>query len=169
MIAEKLLCTSNNLKLAGLAVRNTLRIEAGFNLYGQEITEAISPIEASMTWTIGKRYLAEQKTPASIILARLLANKPASRPSFLIGFRYEGPPAHGGEVVYREDGMQIGNVTSGTFSPSLNCTIAIVRKQISKGTLLQHDSGIPFVQIRNKMYPGVWRKLPFVPHQFTQQ
>lgn len=101
---------------AGLGARDTLRLEAGLPLYGHELAESLTPAEAGM-----ERYAAK---PEPFIgkdaLTRRLATGPAVR---LCGFRSEGrQSARAGNRVM-QDNAAIGNVTSGSFSPTLQCAI----------------------------------------------
>jgi aminomethyltransferase len=105
-------------KPAGLGARDTLRLEAGLPLYGHELSEAVTPVEAGM-----ERYAA--KADAFVGKARvlqLLAQGPRKR---LCGFRIEGrQTARAGSRVLA-DGVEIGQVTSGSFSPTLQVAIGL--------------------------------------------
>lgn len=101
---------------AGLGARDTLRLEAGLPLYGHELTESLTPIEAGM-----ERYTFKP-TPfiGKEALSKRLATGPAKR---LCGFRSEGrQSARAGHRVMNNN-VAIGEVTSGSFSPTLQCAI----------------------------------------------
>jgi len=111
-------------KLCGLGARDSLRLEAGFPLYGHELSDSITPLEASLDWTvklnktdfIGKNALAEQKE--------------SGIPRRVVHFKLEGRRiAREGTPVIDGAGEEVGQVLSGTLSPMLNCPIgsAIVR------------------------------------------
>jgi aminomethyltransferase len=139
------------IKPIGLAARDTLRLEMGFCLYGNDINDTTSPIEAGLGWItkftkefINAPYLKEQKENG-------VAKK-------LIAFEIldKGIPRHGYEIT-NEDNTIIGEVTSGTMSPSLKKGIGMgyVSKAFSKmGTSIN-------IQIRNKAVKAVVVKLPF--------
>ncbi len=141
----------HDLKLAGLAARDTLRLEMGFCLYGNDIDETTSPIEAGLGWItkftkpfIHSEYLKKQKEEG-------VSKK-------LVGFEITGKgiPRKGYELL-NTNGEVIGNVTSGTMSPSLNKGIGLGYVQTD---FAKPGTGI-FIQIRKKQVPATVVKLPF--------
>jgi aminomethyltransferase len=133
----------------GLGARDTLRLEARFSLYGNDIDETTGPIEAGLGWTckldkdfVGRNAVAKQK-----------ADGPKRR---IAGLVIEGGIArHGHDVV--SDGKVVGKVTSGTFGPTVlqNIALAYVPTDLSKvGTVLA-------VRIREKDVPATVVKTPF--------
>jgi aminomethyltransferase len=123
---------AHGLKLCGLGARDSLRLEAGLPLYGHELSDKITPLEAGLEWTvkfakedfIGRNALSEQR--ASGISRRVLH------------FKLEGRRiARQGAVVLNEAGQEVGQVLSGTLSPMLNCPIgsAIVQSEAQAGAL----------------------------------
>ena len=115
---------AHGVKLCGLGARDSLRLEAGLPLYGHELSDSITPLEASLDWTvklgkpdfIGKNALTDQQEEGI--------------PRRVIHFKLEGRRiAREGTPVVNADGEQVGEVLSGTLSPILNCPIgsAIVR------------------------------------------
>ncbi len=142
------------IKPIGLAARDTLRLEMGYCLYGNDIDDTTSPIEAGLGWItkfnngrkfIDREFLTMQKNEG--VTRRL-------RGFVLTG---RGIPRHGYELVNSE-GEVIGNVTSGTMSPVMNKGIGMgyVAKEYSAfGTEI-------FVKIRNKVIPAEIVKLPFI-------
>lgn len=142
------------IKPVGLGARDTLRLEKGFCLYGNDIDDTTSPIEAGLSWItkfnngrqfIDRDYLMMQKKEG---VSRKLRG-------FVLQER--GIPRHDYELVNSE-GVNIGKVTSGTLSPMLNKGIGMgyVAKEYSAfGTQI-------FVKIRNKTIPAEIVKLPFV-------
>jgi aminomethyltransferase len=104
---------------AGLGARDTLRLEMGYCLYGNDIDESTSPIEAGLGWItkFSKPFVHHQA---------LKAEKEQGPKRKLISFRMvdKGIPRHG-YPLQAEDGSPIGQVTSGTMSPSLNCGIGM--------------------------------------------
>ena len=143
---------SQGLKPAGLAARDTLRLEMGYCLYGNDINDTTSPIEAGLGWitrfskSFVGRDLIEQK-------------KKEGLQKKLVGFEMleKGIPRHGYEIK-DFSGMQIGEVTSGTQSPSLNKAIGMgyVREPFTN-----LDSKI-YIKIRDKLLQARVVKLPFL-------
>jgi aminomethyltransferase len=143
---------SQGLKPAGLAARDTLRLEMGYCLYGNDINDTTSPLEAGLGWItrftkpfVG-RELIEQKKKEGIQRK-------------LVGFELleKGIPRRGYEIK-DFSGMQIGEVTSGTQSPSLNKAIGLgyVREAFSNP-----DAKI-YIKIRDKLLQARVVKLPFI-------
>ena len=142
----------------GLGARDTLRLEAAMSLYGQEIDDNISPLEAGLGWVvhlkdkgdfIGREVLEQQK--AAGVTCRL------------VGLEMSGRyiARHGYPVVYQ--GTTVGEITSGTLAPTVGKAIALafVPKELSKpGQALK-------VEIRGKTYPATVVKKPFYrsPHR----
>jgi aminomethyltransferase len=140
------------IKPIGLGARDTLRLEMGFCLYGNDIDDTTSPIEAGLGWITkftkeftNSKYLKDQK------------EKGVSKK--LVGFEMieRGIPRHDYEIVDAQ-GVVIGKVTSGTQSPSLNKGIGMgyVKTEFSKP-----DSGI-FIKIRDKAIKAKVVKIPFL-------
>lgn len=139
------------IKPIGLGARDTLRLEMGFCLYGNDIDDITSPIEAGLGWVT--KFTKEFTNSAA-----LLAQKEAGVPNRLVGFEMidRGIPRHGYKVIDAE-GNPIGSVTSGTQSPSLQKAIGIayVAKEFAKeGTEL-------FIEIRNNKVKAKIVKFPF--------
>jgi aminomethyltransferase len=147
-VAEKLVTqilnkgTDFGVKLCGLGARDSLRLEAGLPLYGHELSDSITPFEASLDWTvklnkadfIGKNALTEQKENGI--------------PRRVIHFKLEGRRiAREGTPVLDAEGKTVGKVLSGTLSPILNCPIgsAIVRTEAKDSPL--------FVDLRGNQLP----------------
>ena len=145
------------IKPIGLAARDTLRLEMGFCLYGNDINETTSPIEAGLGWitkfTDEKNFIQK---PA------LLVQKQQGVSRKLVGFEMidRGIPRHGYEIVDEKENL-IGEVTSGTMGPS-------VKKAIGMGyvppSLATPDSEI-FIKIRDKLLKAKVVKLPFYKPQ----
>ena len=150
----------------GLGARNSLRLEAGLCLYGQDIDDASTPIEASLQWAIQKvrraggaraggfpgseKILAQQAEPAKLTRQRvgLLA--------------LERVPVREHTALQSPDGAPIGEVTSGLISPSLNQPIAMayVQPDFSRpGTRVN-------AMVRGKAVPMVVTAMPFVPSRY---
>lgn len=138
---------------AGLGARDTLRLEAGMNLYGQDMDERISPLEANMGWTIAWE-------PASrdfIGRAALEAQRAAGVRQKLVGLVLEERGVLRGHQKVRIDGVGEGEITSGSFSPTLGKSVALARVPVDCGERAE-------VQIRDKWYPVRVVKPCFVRH-----
>jgi len=135
----------------GLGARDTLRLEAGYALYGHELSGKIAPIETVSAWTVKMNKLDFLGKSA---LQKLEASKQKRREYPVVlggkGIAREGFP------VYLED-RQIGVVTSGTFSPTLNQAIALVLvdKNLKVGDTIE-------IQIRQNRCPAEVVSLPFI-------
>jgi len=118
---------------AGLGARDTLRLEAGMNLYGQDMDETVSPLAANMGWTI-----AWEPSDRQFIGRSALEQHKAAGTMQLVGLVMEqkGVLRHGQRVVV--DGGE-GEITSGTFSPTLGYSIAMARVPASVGATAQVD------------------------------
>ena len=147
---------------AGLGARDSLRLEAGLCLYGNDIDETTSPVEAALTWTIGKRRRTEWNFPGAERVRDELANG-AKR--LRVGIRPEGrQPARGHTPIHAPGGAAIGEITSGGFGPSLNGPMAmgyVAREHAADGTALE-------LMVRGKALPAVVAPTPFVPHRYAR-
>ena len=134
-------------KPIGLGARDTLRLEAGMNLYGQEMDEAINPLEAGMAWTV------DLKSERDFIgKAALLANPPTRK---LVGLLLmDRGVLRGHQKVHAAQGE--GEITSGSFSPTLEKSVALARvpNGVQIGDTVQ-------VEIRDKKLAAQVVKYPF--------
>jgi aminomethyltransferase len=107
----------------GLGARDTLRLEAGLCLYGHDIDESTTPIEAGLAWTIARGRRAAGDFPGAATILRQLAEGPSRK---RIGIRPNGrAPARDGTTILDPAGSPIGRITSGGFGPSLGAPIAM--------------------------------------------
>jgi aminomethyltransferase len=146
----------------GLGARDSLRLEAGLCLYGQDIDESTSPIEAGLSWSIPARRRQDCDFIGANRIAQELARGVARR---RVGLTPQGrvPVRHGSAI---RDGKEaeIGTVTSGGFSPSLGVPIAmgyVASALADAGTVVA-------VSVRDKGIPSVITRLPFVPHRYKR-
>jgi aminomethyltransferase len=141
----------------GLGARDSLRLEAGLCLYGHDLNEDITPIEASLLWTIGKK---KKKQGGYLGAEHVIAMKKAGPKQKRVGFIFEkGPSAREGAKL-EANGEVIGTVTSGTFSPCLKHAIgmAYVKTEYSKvGTE---------IKMAGKKFVGQVAKMPVVPARY---
>jgi aminomethyltransferase len=158
-IVERLL-DDPRVKLAGLGARDSLRLEAGLCLYGHDIDEATSPVEAALAWSIQRRRREEGGFPGAARLQGEIANGPER---LRVGLKPEGrAPARDGAEIRAADGTVIGKVTSGGFGPTIGGPIAMgyVERRFA-------DPGTPVALIvRGKELPASVVALPFVPHRY---
>jgi len=160
-VAELLLAEPETVP-AGLAARDTLRLEAGLCLYGNDIDAATTPIEAGLGWAIGKRRRLALDFPGAAIIAEQITNGPARRRVGLFG---EGrAPARGGTAIADGDGSPAGTVTSGTFAPTLGSPICMGYVRTDLAT----DSTSLGLMIRGQRHPASVTKMPFVPHRYAR-
>ncbi len=158
-IVERML-DDPRVKLAGLGARDSLRLEAGLCLYGHDIDEATSPVEAALAWSIGRLRRQEGGFPGADRMQRELAEAPARR---RVGLKPEGRiPAREGAEIRSNDGAVIGKVTSGGFGPTVGGPIAMGYVERSFA-----EPGTPVVLIvRDKEIAASVVALPFVPHRY---
>ncbi|CAL1686986.1 unnamed protein product [Lasius platythorax] len=143
-------------KLAGLGARDSLRLEAGLCLYGNDINEDTTPIEAALTWLVAKRRRAEANFPgAQNILSQIKTGVTKKRIGLLLG---QGPPARQGASILTPEGERVGSVTSGGPSPTLGRPIAMGYVPPDWA----HTGGGVLVEIRGKTYKATVSKMPFV-------
>ncbi|MDA8247602.1 MAG: glycine cleavage system aminomethyltransferase GcvT [Rhodospirillales bacterium] len=157
-----LLLTDPDVQPAGLGARDSLRLEAGLPLYGQDIDELTSPVEAGLTWTIGKRRRVAWDFPGAEPVRDQLDHG-ATR--HRVGLLVEGrSPARAGTNVVAADGTAAGSITSGTFSPSREACIAMayLRRDLAA------DGTEVFALLRGKPVPARVVPLPFVPHRYPR-
>lgn len=155
----KELLTLEEVKPIGLAARDSLRLEAGMCLYGHEMNEDITPVEAALSWVIGKRRRIEGGFNGYDVIKEQLANK-TEREKVRVGFTVTGPAAREGFKVYSatKPATPVGWVTSGSMSPTLkvNIGMAYVPRALAK-------SGTPIqIEVRGKLREGRVQKMPFV-------
>lgn len=165
--AEKLtraLLQNENVKLSGLAARDSLRLEAGLSLYGNDIDETTTPKQAGLVWAISKRRRQEGGFVGSkVILDEINKVKPC--PLRKVGIHVEGAPARQGTKIFDpETEKEIGVVTSGTFAPSLNRAIALAFVNESH---MKVDTPL-LTQVRGKFGKAVVTKTPFIQHKYKR-
>ena len=159
-LAEKLLAEPQ-LVPAGLAARDTLRLEAGLCHYGNDIDMLTSPIEAGLAWAIPERRRAARDFIGAPVIHDHLTNGITRR---RVGIRPIGRTlARTGAEIAAADDTLAGTITSGTFSPTLGAPIAMgyVRHDLAKeGTPLS-------LLVRGQRIGATQVPLPFVPHRFA--
>jgi aminomethyltransferase len=158
-VAERLLAEPEVAPI-GLGARDTLRLEAGLCLYGHDIDEATTPIEAGLAWTIGKRRRAEGGFAGAATVLPQLAEGPHRR---RVGIRPDGrAPAREKTAIVDPAGNPIGQVTSGGFGPSVGGPVAmgyVDAAHTAEGTALA-------LVVRDVPRPARVARLPFVPTRY---
>ena len=144
----------------GLGARDSLRLEAGLCLYGHDIDETTTAIEADLAWTIGRRRRAEGGFPGAAIVLRQLSEGPARK---RVGLRPEGrAPAREETAIVAPRGNSIGRVTSGGFGPSVGAPVAmgyVDRAHVAAGTAVE-------LIVRGVPRPARVVRLPFIPPRY---
>ncbi len=144
----------------GLGARDTLRLEAGLCLYGSDIDETTTPVEAVLLWSIGKRRRVEGGFPGAAVIQDQIANGVSRK---RVGIVPEGrAPARAHTPTLDTDGNRVGEVTSGGFGPTRGGPIAmgyVPTELAAVGTPLG-------LEVRGRTLPAVVARMPFVPQRY---
>ncbi|HLY78070.1 MAG TPA: glycine cleavage system aminomethyltransferase GcvT [Caulobacteraceae bacterium] len=147
----------------GLGARDSLRLEAGLPLYGHDLDETVSPVEASLEFALSKRRREAEDFPGAARALGELAGKLDRR---RVGLRVlEGAPAREGAEIVDGGGAVVGKVTSGGFSPSLGAPIAM---GYVPPALAEPGAKLAVV-VRGKRQAAEVTALPFVPHRYHRK
>jgi aminomethyltransferase len=150
-------------KPIGLGARDSLRLEAGLPLYGHDLDLGTTPVMAGLTFAINKRRRAEGGFPGAIRILGELQNGPVEK---RVGFEVEGrQPVREGALVLDGEGNEVGRITSGGFSPSLQRPIAMgyaASHLAENGTMLKLEQ-------RGKLFDARVVPMPFVPHRYHRK
>jgi aminomethyltransferase len=159
----RLLLAQEGVQPIGLGARDSLRLEAGLCLYGHDIDETTSPVEADLVWSMQKRRRTEGGFPGAKRIQDELASGPARR---RVGIRPDGrAPAREGTEVLALLGDRLGVVTSGGFGPSVNGPIAMGYLAADRAAV-----GTPVnLMVRGKALSAAVAPLPFVPHRYVRK
>lgn len=162
--AEKLtnmLLAHPDVKPVGLGARDSLRLEAGLCLYGNDIDETTTPVEGSLSWTIGKRrrekggFLGDK-----VVLAQLKNGAAKKRVGVVLANGIARPGTEKAPTTLHDaKGAKVGHVTSGTFSPVMKKGIAMAYVDAKAPNDLQ-------VKVRDKNIACTITKMPFVPQTY---
>jgi hypothetical protein len=147
---------------AGLGARDSLRLEAGLCLYGNDLDETTSPVEANLVWTMGKRRrMAFDFLGADRVRQELDDGAKRLR----VGILPEGrQPARGHTPIHARGGALVGEVTSGGFGPSVNGPVAMGYVARDAAT----DNAPLDLMVRGKALPARIAALPFTPHRYAR-
>ncbi len=164
-LAEALLAQPE-VKPAGLGARDTLRLEAGLCLYGHDINQTTSPVEAGLSWAIQKvRRPGGARAggyPGATVIEKHLAGAAPSKRVGLVGL--ERVPVREGAALFDAHGHKLGTVSSGTLAPSVNQCIAMAYLPINH-TQAHHEV---FADVRGKRVPMRVVPMPFHPHRYKR-
>jgi aminomethyltransferase len=146
----------------GLGARDSLRLEAGLCLYGHDIDETTTPVEANLVWSIAKRRKMDRDFPAAEkVMDQIFEGTSRKR----VGIRPDGKaPAREGTRIVDKTGRVIGEVTSGGFGPTLGGPMAmgyVATEFAADGTEFE-------LMVRGKANPARVVPMPFVPHRYRR-
>ncbi len=149
-------------EFAGLGARDSLRLEAGLCLYGHDMNEKIDPISASIIFAIGKHRRLEGGFIGDKKIQNILKDGAKQKRAGII---FEGRmPVREGAKLVDEQGNEIGNITSGTFSPILQKPIAMGYLPIKRAKIGTKITAI----VRNKQVNGEIVRMPFVANNYVR-
>lgn len=171
-VTEALLAAAGpeRLQLAGLGARDSLRLEAGMCLYGHDLDDTTTPVEAALSWIVGRDRRGTSDVSqgafygADVVLGQLTPKSKGGKgvERRRVGLVVEGAPAREGAEILDAEGNKIGVVTSGCPSPTLGQNIAMgyVKDGLHKaGTEVE-------VEVRGRKRKAVVTKMPFVPSKY---
>src|SRR6185437_15068549 len=150
-------------KPIGLGARDSLRLEAGLPLYGHDLDHRTTPVMAGLTFAINKRRRADGGFAGAMRILAELENGPIEK---RVGFEVDGrQPVREGALVLDGEGNEVGKITSGGFSPSLQRPIAmgyVATALAEPGTALKLEQ-------RGKLFEARVTPMPFVPHRYHRK
>ncbi len=160
----EILLADERVMWAGLGARDSLRMEAGLNLYGQEMNDSLTPLDAGVFWAISKSRRPDGRQPGGFVGSEAIFDA-LSRPQEkkLVGLVPGGRvPLRGGVELLDQADNPIGHVTSGGYSPSLShpiCLAIIDSRHSAIGNTI-------YASVRNRQIPTTVSTLPFVKHRY---
>jgi len=156
--------TANELaKPIGLGARDSLRLEAGLPLYGHDLDDKITPVMAGLTFAINKRRRIDGGFPGAMRILAEFENGPIEK---RVGFEINGrQPVREGALILDGEGNEIGRITSGGFSPSLQRPIAMGYV----ATAFSEDGTALKLEQRGKLFDARVVPMPFVPHRYHRK
>lgn len=156
------LLTDGTAQWIGLAARDSLRLEAGLCLHGQDITPETNPVDAGLMWAISRPVREQGGFIGAQALRALVARGPVEK---RVGLKPDGrQPVRGGAALFDEAGNPAGRVTSGGFGPSADAPVAmgyVAAPLAAAGTRL-------FAEVRGNRIPVSIHPLPFTPHRYVK-
>ena len=152
---------SNGSKMIGLGARDTLRMEAGLCLYGNDIDKNTTPIEANLKWAISKNRIDTEYPGSKIIKKQIQSGVEKIR----VGIKPENRViARGNTKIFNNDEKEIGKITSGTFGPSVDHPIAMGYVENQYATL----NTKLLLEVRGKKIPANVCNLPFYKKNYVK-
>ncbi|KAL9092304.1 MAG: hypothetical protein Q9165_004478 [Trypethelium subeluteriae] len=155
----------DRLRLAGLGARDSLRLEAGMCLYGHDLDDSTTPVEASLSWIVGQDRRAHGGFNGDEVILKQIVPKSKGGSAVSrrrVGLIVDGAPAREGAKILDQEGKEIGQVTSGCPSPTLKANIAM--GYIKDG---YHKTGTKVqVVVRGKPRAAGITKMPFIPSKY---
>ena len=159
----EMLTLNELVKPIGLGARDSLRLEAGLPLYGHDLDRETTPVMAGLNFAINKRRRAEGGFAGAMRILAELANGPAQK---RVGFDIEGrQPVREGALVLDREANEVGRITSGGFSPSLQRPIAM---GYVAAPLAEPGTAVKLEQ-RGKLFQARVAEMPFVPHRYHRK
>ena len=155
----RLLLDQDEVEPIGLGARDSLRLEAGLCLYGHDMDENRTPVEASLIWALAKTRRERGDFPGADVIAAQIEAKTCQK---RVGLTLSGAPAREGAEIADKSGRIVGVVTSGGFGPTVNGPVAmgyVDRDCMDPGTELD-------ILVRGKPRAATVAKMPFVPANF---
>lgn len=147
----------------GLAARDSLRLEAGLCLHGNDIDRSTDPLSAGLTWAIGKELRASGTFIGVEALRQITADGAKQK---RVGLKPEGrQPVRGGASLVDEAGNTVGRVTSGGFGPSAGHPVAM---GYVDAALAKPGAAKLFAEVRGQRIPVEVHSLPFTPHRYVK-
>lgn len=150
-----ILLSNSEAKLAGLGARDALRLEAGLSLYGHDLDETTTPVEADLLWTMSKKRREQGGFPGHAVIAKQLAEGVTRKRAGFVG---EKIPVRDHSKLVGDNGEDIGEVCSGSYSPCLQKPIGMA--------YIKPEYCVPgkviTAIVRNKKVPVTVTKMPFV-------
>jgi len=159
LVAETLL-QNTHVTWIGLAARDSLRLEAGLCLHGQDITSAYNPVEAGLTWAVTKAVREKAGFVGAPAYLQALLEKDSGRRR--VGLVVQGrQPVRAGAEIFDAAGAKIGIVTSGGFGPSFDAPVAM-----GYAPSIHNVNEPVFADVRGKKIEMKIHPLPFIPHNY---
>jgi aminomethyltransferase len=158
-----LLAEQSEVKPIGLGARDSLRLEAGLPLYGHDLDHKTTPIEAGLAFAVSKQRRASGGFAGWHRIMKELVDGPIRK---RVGLAVDGrQPVREGAMVVDDEGNEVGLVTSGGFSPSLEAPIAMAYVPLGSAA---PGTRISFAA-RGKIFTGTVTAMPFVPHRYHRK
>jgi aminomethyltransferase len=158
-----MLADQDEVKPIGLGARDSLRLEAGLPLYGHDLDQGTTPVEADLAFALSKRRRGGGGFPGWHRIVKELADGPIRK---RVGLAIEGrQPVREGALVLDGEGNEVGKVTSGGFSPSLQAPIAMAYVPLASA----EPGARVTLEARGKLFAGIVTAMPFVPRRYHRK